>query len=296
MRVNCITLLKRKPFKEIDTHVAAREGVFFMTSDSLSPRASLRLGGVPRLGDDRIRLLDAIGRTGSITLAAQELGLSYRAAWDAVQTLNNLFQRPLVRASPGGRSGGSAGLTLEGNAALATLRHVQAEIALTMARLGQRLAADHLGPAGLDPWRLVLRTSARNVLRGVVAAVVEGAVESAIVLKIDEGLEIRSVISRRSARDLGLSPGVEALALIKASLVRVAMGDGPGARGDDNVLFGTVMALETDAGVSEVVLELTEGKTLTATLTDEESAVLDLKVGDMATAFIKASHVILAID
>jgi molybdate transport system regulatory protein len=62
-------------------------------------------GGAARTGEDRLRLLDAIARRGSITAAGEEIGLGFRAAWDAVQALNNVFPRPLVRAQAGGPSG-----------------------------------------------------------------------------------------------------------------------------------------------------------------------------------------------
>jgi molybdate transport system regulatory protein len=266
-----------------------------MTSRPLS-LASLRLGGAARAGDDRVRLLEAIGRTGSITSAAQELDLSYRAAWDAVQMLNNLFPKPLVRARPGGRSGGTAGLTPEGEAALATLRHIQAEIALTVERLGQSLAADDLDPRTLDPWRLVMRTSARNALRGVVSRVTSSAVGCEVALKINEGLELIAAISRRSADSLGLAPGVEALALIKASLVTLIKPPAPAGSANLNVLAGVIINRETDAAVSEVVIELVEGKTLVATLTGEADQALGLALGGQVLALIEAAHVILAVD
>jgi molybdate transport system regulatory protein len=53
----------------------------------------LRKGPASRVGPDRIRLLTAIQAHGSITAAAKEVGLSYKGAWDAVQALNNLFER-----------------------------------------------------------------------------------------------------------------------------------------------------------------------------------------------------------
>src|SRR3546814_11797252 len=54
----------------------------------------------------RIALLEQIAETGSITAAAKAVGLSYRAAWDAVAAMNNLADRPLVEGSAGGRHGG----------------------------------------------------------------------------------------------------------------------------------------------------------------------------------------------
>ncbi len=258
--------------------------------------ASLRLGGAARAGDDRVRLLEAIGRTGSITAAAQELNLSYRAAWDAVQMLNNLFPKPLIRARPGGRAGGTAGLTAEGQAALATLRHIQAEIALALERLGQSLAADVLDLAALTPWRLVLRTSARNALRGVVSRVTSSAVGCEVVLEIDDNLQLTAAISRRSAESLGLTVGAEVLALIKASLISLAMEPPPPGARVPNALSGVILSREIDDANSEVVIEIAEGKTLVATLSREADGALALKPGDRILALIDASHIILAVD
>ena len=46
----------------------------------------------------------------------------------------------------------------------------------------------------------------------------------------------------------------------------------------------------------EVVLDLGQGKTVTATITRGSGEEMGLKVGDKAQALIKASHVILAVD
>ena len=54
----------------------------------------------------RIALLQHIAEQGSITRAAKSAGISYKAAWDAIDELNNLAQTPLVERSVGGKGGG----------------------------------------------------------------------------------------------------------------------------------------------------------------------------------------------
>ena len=68
----------------------------------------------PEVLEKRIRLLQAIGEFGSITSAAKKVGLSYKAAWEAVDTMNNLSRMPLVTKITGGRGGGGTTLTLFG--------------------------------------------------------------------------------------------------------------------------------------------------------------------------------------
>ena len=55
---------------------------------------------------------------GSITRAAKSAGLSYKAAWDAIDELNNLAQKPLVERVVGGKGGGGARLSSEGERVL----------------------------------------------------------------------------------------------------------------------------------------------------------------------------------
>ena len=67
------------------------------------------------MGPGKAALLQAIGRTGSISAAGRELGMSYRRAWLLVDTMNRCFARPLVEA----QSGSGARVTAAGEAALA---------------------------------------------------------------------------------------------------------------------------------------------------------------------------------
>ena len=262
-----------------------------------SAPASLRLGGASRTGEDRLRLLEAIATQGSITAAGEAIGLGFRATWDAVQALNNLFPKPLVRARAGGPSGGTAVLTPEGEAALRTLRHVQAEITLAMDRLQSRLAGDpDAAQAFVHPWSLIMRTSARNALRGRVKTVVDGAVNAEVVVDIGHGVEVVAIITRHSVEDLGVAAGSDVVALIKASFVILIAGDAPVRVSARNRLAGTVIGLEEGSVNSEVVLELADGKTLVATITRQSVEDLGLKLGDRATALVKASHVILAVE
>jgi molybdate transport system regulatory protein len=63
------------------------------------------------LGPGKIRLLEAIGKSGSISRAGRALGMSYRRAWLLVDDLNRCFRAPVVATQPGGARGGGAALT-----------------------------------------------------------------------------------------------------------------------------------------------------------------------------------------
>lgn len=262
---------------------------------ALNAALSLRRGEGARVGGDRIALLEALGELGSIRAAAAHLGLSYKAAWDAVQALNNLFDAPLVAAQAGGRQGGTAVLTPRGRAVVAAFHRVEAELAGALERLERGLGGAPDTDVGTLFWSLGMRTSARNALRGTVASVTDGAVNAEVTLQVARGVEIVAVVTRASVADLGLAPGKPAIALIKSSFIVLAKGEGlmTSAR---NQIAGRAISREDGAVNSEITLEIADGKTLTATITRESAERLQLELGEAITALIKAPHVILAVE
>jgi molybdate transport system regulatory protein len=78
------------------------------------------------VGPGKVALLEAIARTGSISAAAREMGMSYRRAWLLVDAMNTLFRRPVVSASAGGRHGGGAALTEFGREVIERFREIEA--------------------------------------------------------------------------------------------------------------------------------------------------------------------------
>jgi len=68
-----------------------------------------------------------------------------------------------------------------------------------------------------------MKISARNILKGKVTKVIHGAVSSEVAIELPNGIEVVAVITKSSARALGLKKGKEAYAVIKASSVMVAV-------------------------------------------------------------------------
>jgi len=254
----------------------------------LSASVTLERPGLPRVALSRMALVEAVGELGSISAAARKVGLSYKAAWDAVQALNNLFDAPLIIAAAGGKAGGAAQVTPRGQAALAAFRRVQAEMDSALAKLDRGLGADVF-------WSLGMKTSARNALRGRIAHIAPGAVNAEVTLRLGDGLDIVAIVTAQSVEDLGLAEGAPAVALIKSSFVILAKGEGlrTSAR---NQIPGRVASREDGAVNSEIHLDIGAGKTLVATVTLESAEALELSVGDRVTALVKAPHVILAVE
>lgn len=234
----------------------------------------------------RIALLGHIAEQGSITRAAKSAGLSYKAAWDAIDELNNLAQKPLVERSVGGKGGGGARLTAEGERVLRLyqrLQVLQAEV------LGSDEAASDFNLLG----RLMLRTSARNQLHGQVIAIEQHGRNDLIHLQLAGGLTLAAQITHDSTQRLELEVGVEVVALIKAGWLELLALDKP-ATPRHNCVSGTVDAiLDAEDGPSEVRLALPNGQVLCALAQPAELKSLDAAAGRALQVQFAPSNVLL---
>ena len=77
------------------------------------------------LGFGRVELLERIKQCGSISEAAKSMNMSYRHAWDLVDSMNRQAKTPLVETATGGKGGGGAGLTDTGEKAVEAFRDFQ---------------------------------------------------------------------------------------------------------------------------------------------------------------------------
>lgn len=63
------------------------------------------------LGEGRVHLLKAIQETGSLSKAAKSLNISYKKAWQLLDSVNKSAKKPVTINSIGGKGGGGAELT-----------------------------------------------------------------------------------------------------------------------------------------------------------------------------------------
>jgi molybdate transport system regulatory protein len=251
----------------------------------------MTVGGENLGGHGRVGLLRAIAETGSITHAAKALGMSYKAAWDAIDTMNNLSGEALVERSAGGRGGGSTRLTPRGR----QLTERFAQIDAVHRRFVQMLSEEAIDlAADLDLMRMLnMRTSARNQFAGTVCALKIGAVNDEVEVELAGGARIVATVTRQSSESLALKAGSGVFALIKASSVIVAT-DLDGVRlSARNQLPGKVSAVMPGAVNAEVVIGLDGGGSIAAIVTLSSARALGLEPGSRAIAIFKASSVIL---
>jgi|EndMetStandDraft_4_1072995.scaffolds.fasta_scaffold181876_2 molybdate transport system regulatory protein len=253
----------------------------------------LAIGGETLGGRDRVDLLRAVAEHGSITHAAKAHGVSYKAAWDAIDAMNTLAGEPLVERSPGGRGGGSTRLTSRGQRLVERFVQIDAAHQRFLKLLDdQSIDID-------QPFSLLrvlnLKTSARNQLVGTITSLRSGAVNDEVEITLPSGQRIVAVVTQDSAQSLGLRTKMTAIALVKASSIVVAT-DLDGAKlSARNQLPGKVSAVTPGAVNAEVVIDLDGGGSIAAIVTEGSVKSLGLAVGKKAIALFKATSVIVAV-
>lgn len=255
--------------------------------------------------DKRMDILRLIGTTGSISEAARQAGVSYKAAWQAVHTLTNLAGVSLVDRAVGGAGGGGAQLTTAGAQLLDAARQMDAARREVLARFSGG-AAQALPGVGL-------RTSMRNNLPCQVVQLIGSSLAEPmvrVVLALPQGGQITSSITRESAELLGLRSGLAVLALCKATAVCIsaqvgaerapagathAVADEPVVKpvnsGLANLMTGKVARLLRGSQRDEVVMSLPGDLQLVGFANHPNR----LRVGSKACARVEENAVVLAI-
>jgi molybdate transport system regulatory protein len=141
-----------------------------------------------------------------------------------------------------------------------------------------------------------MKISARNAFAGKIATIVKGAVNSEVVLTLKGNIQVVSVVTNGAVANLGLAVGKDAYAIVKASSVIIATDIKADKISARNILAGKITKLIQGPVNAEVDIEIGDGTTVSAVITHESAKNLGLTVGASATAIIKASSVILAVD
>ncbi|MBU3737748.1 MAG: LysR family transcriptional regulator [Rhodoferax sp.] len=235
--------------------------------------------------DKRIDILRRIGEVGSISEAARGAGVSYKAAWQALETLSNLAGQALVDKAVGGAGGGGARLTEAGEQLLAAAAQLQAARAAAL----QALSAPAGPTAAPGPAALGLRTSMRNHLPCHVAAIRRSGGLVRVQLRLGDGAPLVSRITSESVELLGLAPGLPVLALCKATAVAVALQMAP--REGQNLLQGRVGRRPASGRGGEVSLTLPSGLQLVGFAAPDAA----LRLHQPAWAALEESAVVIAL-
>lgn len=250
------------------------------------------------LGEPRIRLLEAIAVHGSLSRAAKDVPLSYKAAWDALDTMNSLAEAPLVVRTTGGKHGGGTQLTEHGRQIIALYRAMessQQDILNQLAAAPAQSAEAHKNNALRTLIRrLSVKTSARNQFVGTVTSLDDTGGMTDVRLGLPGGDILVVAITPASVANMGLAVGAEAYALVKAPWVSVSA-TAPRRHPTRNVLAGTLTGLQPGQTRTELTVTTAGGRVVAASMANAAVTDRGLRKGQPAWASFATDSAILAL-
>lgn len=256
----------------------------------LTSNLTLELSDQPFLLEKRIELLRAIKNHGSISKAAKAVPMSYKAAWDAVDTMNNLSHTPIVSRETGGKGGGGTTLTAYGENLLKTYTVLKEEQKHFLERL--KLVTDVDKGTLKTIGRLSMQISARNQLSGTITKIDKGVVNAQLHVQLKSGNSLVSIITNNAVESLGLKKGDNITAIFKATSVLLATTDEMQIS-VQNKFEGTIENIHIGEINAEVVLSIGELDKIVAVVTKESVDSLNMGSGNKVCALIQATDVMI---
>ena len=254
----------------------------------LNALLTLSLGDKLFANPRRISLLEQIASTGSISQGAKLAGISYKAAWDAINEMNSLMSEPVVSSEKGGKGGGGAKLTEFGERLLKVY-------SITSQVQGMALTA--LLDDSVDMHSLLdvmahfsLNTSARNQLTGRIKGIDSNGLNDNIGVVLAGGQSIQISVTHTSSERLQLAIDKSVLLLFKAPAV-VASSTACNV-GGQNCLTGRLLSVTELGDRAELSIDI-DGKDIIYSvmpLTQTQALV----VGEPCFACFDATQVIVA--
>ncbi len=248
----------------------------------------LTKNGQSFLGNGRIELLEQIEKMGSMNAAAKAMKMSYKAAWERVNQMNELADAPMIEKVKGGKGGGGTILTPHAHELIMTFKRFE---------VLHREFIERFAEAGDDPEclarilsRMFLTTSARNQFTCKIKSIKEHGVNGLMELELSGGNKLSADITLKSIRNMGLSVGCDAYAIIKSSDVTI-QNELPKDNEGVNILQGNISNIESSGENAELTFVLEGGEELIGVMSIKESSLLELNRPSYAS--IKQCHIIL---
>ena len=232
--------------------------------------------------DKRLDILRKLEEAGSISQAARMAGVSYKAAWQAIDILSNLAGIALVEKSVGGSGGGGARLTQAGK----NLLHASSELTAMKEQLVRK--STRLKQVDNPSTKLLgLRTSMRNQFPVTVRSIIKKGAFVRVTFASKGGNVFHSNITSTSAELLEIKKDQALLALCKATAIKIS----PIAnQRSPSATMGIVIRKSRGTQLGEVSLLIEPGISL-AGFCNQLSL---MRIGDEACAEIEESAWVLA--
>ena len=243
--------------------------------------SSLLNFSTPSLLQKEITLLEAINEFGSISKAAKAVPISYKIAWQMVDSMNNLSKEPIVIKAVGGKQGGGTKLTTYGKKLIKDYYLLKREYDRFLDTLKEMDTIK----------RLALKLSARNQLYGKIVEIKKDRASSEVSFELKSGVVLKSIITLEAANELELDIGDEIVGIIKASSIIIS--NKKDFKKRVNIFKGVVEDIERGNITSNIKLHIDNLDKFWITGKNSLLEELDIEVGKSAYIFIRPKDVLI---
>lgn len=257
----------------------------------LTSALTLEMLGKPFLLEKRIELLYAIQIHGSISKAAKVVPMSYKSAWEAVDTMNSLSPEPIVCRETGGKDGGGTTITEYGDTLLKNYALLKEEHTRFMERLSEH--TDIKSGTFKTIGRLAMQISARNQIQAEVLSVESENVNAKIGLKLKSGQIFTSIITQEAVANLSIGKHKIVTAIFKSSSVRIS----PFSKiqSETNSLEGIITQIDTDEENMKVVVDIGKHDKIVSVMSLYSLDNIELGEGSSVFVNVKCNDIMLGI-
>ena len=170
----------------------------------------IKKGNKNFLGAGRVELLKNIDKFGSISKAARVMKMSYKAAWDAVDIMNNLSEKPILERVSGGKGGGGSRLSEYGKKLIKDFEMLEKNYKLFLENL-----------ENFDKKIYGYKISARNrILCEIEKIECEDGI-CTLTLNLRNNDKLISKITDSAVEELELKKGDKVIAIIKSTSIKI---------------------------------------------------------------------------
>lgn len=258
----------------------------------LASKLSLEIFGKPFILEKRIELLHAIEKHGSISKAAKAVPMSYKSAWEAVDTMNSLSSEPIVCRETGGKDGGGTTITEYGKKLLENYAVLKEEHTRFLKRLSELSDIESGSLKTIE--RLAIQISARNQMQAKVISVECENVNAKICLRLKSGQLLMSVITKEAVENLHIEEGQTVTAIFKSNSVVLSENELLKEEKEfSNTLEGVIKQIEKDVNNAKVVVDVGNHDTVVSVVSIGILETLELHEGSAVKALIKANDIMI---
>jgi molybdate transport system regulatory protein len=230
------------------------------------------------IGKGRIELLQNIQIYGSISKAAKQMKMSYKAAWDSVDIMNKLSNKPLVTKVTGGVGGGGTVITAYAKELIKAYGEVSLLYHNYFETLSNSFNANLLDDTFEEPVFCRLTGVIHNKLN------INDNYELGIKTKSNQLLT--AIESKKFVLEKALEVGDEINFLIETNTIVLTKTQNTNSA--RNILQGTVLKITDDGINSTIKIDCGSGDMIYAKVTTSSCIKLNIEVGNTVFASFKA--------